>query len=599
MSSARRTSTLGAVTLVALLVSAVLGTSAQGASPQTFSTPGNYSFTVPVGITSLYVIAIGAHGGGCFGAAGGEGASVSASVPVSGGQQLFVGVGGPGGGGDFGVCPDSSGGAAGAGGGGAGGAGPNDGNADGGGGGGGASLVGPGAPDFNSLFVVAGGGGGATYQRPGGDAGSPGSHFDEGQAGGAGAQAIGGAGGAADNANSAPGTNGTALTGGAGGHADLTASNSNGGGGGGGGYYGGGGGGGSEDFDYSGAGGGGSSFVTPAATFHIAPTLSASAPKITLIYPPPAPPTATVSSPAANGAYAVGQSVATSFSCSEGTGGLGLASCNDSTGSDTGTGGSGHLDTSDIGAHTYKVFAASTDGLTSTTTIAYNVWVPPSATVSSPASGATYTVGQSVATSFSCTEGAGGLGLASCADSTGTSATFLGNGHLDTSTAGPHTYTVTATSVGGLTNSAAVTYTVVAPTTPGGGSDGSGGSGGGGGSGGTSGGGGGSNKASLVFALKSITAVRQSIRLAFTIPSAGTLRVTVSSGKKITCKSIKTSVNAGTKTVSIKLCARATAALKRLSKKKKLKFAVSATFTAAGKAKAVKTSVGVPGTRRN
>jgi hypothetical protein len=82
------------------------------------------------------------------------------------------------------------------------------------------------------------------------------------------------------------------------------------------------------------------------------------------------PPTAAISSPASGGSYALGQSVATSFSCSEGTGGPGVTSCVDSNGSAT---GSGQLDTSTSGSHTYTVTATSGDGLVSTATVPYSV----------------------------------------------------------------------------------------------------------------------------------------------------------------------------------------------------------------------------------
>jgi hypothetical protein len=172
----------------------------------TFSSPGQYSFSVPPGVTSIAVTAVGGAGGSCAPDiapaspgpwVGGSGAQVAATVAVSPGERLLVGVGTPGG-----RCGVPAGGAGGTGGGGSGGAGLVA-ELHGGGGGGGASLVGVASPSpgFPGSLVVAGAGGGASGAADngalaGGPAGSGGSAYPDAPAagGGGGTLTSGGAG---------------------------------------------------------------------------------------------------------------------------------------------------------------------------------------------------------------------------------------------------------------------------------------------------------------------------------------------------------------------------------------------------------------------
>ncbi|HEY6792569.1 MAG TPA: hypothetical protein VI365_35185 [Trebonia sp.] len=60
-----------------------------------FTTAGEHAFTVPLGVTSVHVVAIGGAGGGGY-VPGGLGARVEASVRVSAGSTIYAEVGGNG-----------------------------------------------------------------------------------------------------------------------------------------------------------------------------------------------------------------------------------------------------------------------------------------------------------------------------------------------------------------------------------------------------------------------------------------------------------------------------------------------------------------------
>lgn len=85
---------------------------------------------------------------------------------------------------------------------------------------------------------------------------------------------------------------------------------------------------------------------------------------------PAGPPIATISIPPGGGTYGYDTAVKTSFSCADGAGGSGIASCVDSNGA---TGPSGHLITTTIGQGSYSVTATSKDGQSTTTTIHFKV----------------------------------------------------------------------------------------------------------------------------------------------------------------------------------------------------------------------------------
>lgn len=267
---------------------------------RTFTSTGvEQVFTVPTGVYTVHVRAVGGHGGTGGNQSftnGGFGAVAVADLAVSPGQTLYVEVGGNGGDGTV-----LSAGAAGFNGGAAGGLGIGRSPDGAGGGGGGATdLRTQPRSDSGTLFsrlIVAGGGGGGGASAPaasstsfGGNAGAAGQAGNTPGGGGGGDPGTAGAGGAAGSTTGfgGPGAvSGSEGVGGAGGYAICTPnpySCSTGGGGGGGWYGGGGGGAAADDNSAGGGGGGGSSHFGAGATRTSVTTDVSGTPSVTITY---------------------------------------------------------------------------------------------------------------------------------------------------------------------------------------------------------------------------------------------------------------------------------------------------------------------------
>ena len=408
---------------------------AQAITPTTATftyTGAEQTFKVPGGVHSVEVLAIGGSGGAAGTVLGGVAAEVFGSVSVTPGQTLYVEVGGKG--------KDS----------GEGGEGGFNGGGNGGGGGGGASDVRTSAlaaglsPDTRLIVAAGGGGGGSSGEGAGGAGGPAGSEggASEGgySGGGAGTETEGGL-GASGCEIIGTGGNGELGSGGHGGNSGLATGP---GGGGGGGYYGGGGGGGAC-FVGSSGGGGGSSKVPLGGSLELASP--SAAPKIEFTYTL-VPPTIEIVSPASGGTYTQGEVVSASYSCTppEGTT---VEECEGPVASGS------PFDTSTLGSHSFTVNAEDKDGATASEEVTYTVVAPPSISITTPANGAVYTQGEIVSASYSCTP-AGGTSVVSCEGPVANGAA------LDTTSLGPHAFTVGAEDADGGTATKKVTYTVVA-----------------------------------------------------------------------------------------------------------------------------------------
>ncbi len=172
------------------------------------------------------------------------------------------------------------------------------------------------------------------------------------------------------------------------------------------------------------------------------------------VAPPPdvTPPTVTITTPADGAVFTVGQVVLADYDCADEAGGSGLATC-------AGPVADGDpIDTS-LGTHTFTVNATDVAGNPGGATATYLVTAPPdvtppTVTITTPADGAVFTVGQVVLADYDCADEAGGSGLATCAGP------VADGDPIDTSL-GTHTFTVNATDVAGNPGGATATYLVL------------------------------------------------------------------------------------------------------------------------------------------
>jgi hypothetical protein len=161
-------------------------------------------------------------------------------------------------------------------------------------------------------------------------------------------------------------------------------------------------------------------------------------------------------SPADGDGFYQGQKVQAAWGCFPGTFSWPIVSCD----GDVRLGD--WIDTSSVGSHSFSVHAADYSGAETTVTHTYTVFdfIPPTATIVTPASGAEYPVGAQLYASYSCDDGPGGSAIVGCI---GTHP----NGYpLPTDRPGTYSFTVDAFDAALNHGMASVSYRVVDPTPP-------------------------------------------------------------------------------------------------------------------------------------
>jgi hypothetical protein len=161
-------------------------------------------------------------------------------------------------------------------------------------------------------------------------------------------------------------------------------------------------------------------------------------------------PAITVATPEAGAVYGLGEKVTADYACTDEPGGSGLASCSGSAAD------GGAVDTSSVGEKTFTVEATDNAGNRASKSVTYRVvdQTPPTISLTAPAEGAVYSLGERVLADYSCVDQEGGSGVAGC------SGTVASGEPIDTSSFGQHSFEVKASDRAGNTTSRAVTYTV-------------------------------------------------------------------------------------------------------------------------------------------
>ena len=165
-------------------------------------------------------------------------------------------------------------------------------------------------------------------------------------------------------------------------------------------------------------------------------------------------PAVSITAPVDGATYSRGSTVAASYACADDLGGSGIASCIGTVADGTA------IDTATLGIKSFAVVATDAAGNSTTTTIGYTVvdTTAPTAIVTTPADGATYSVGQVVAADYDCSDDVGGSGVATCVGPVADGAP------INTAAPGSFSFSVVATDNAGNTTTETVNYTVANST---------------------------------------------------------------------------------------------------------------------------------------